>query len=65
MLHFRLAAESLLFHSCLTGFVSIHSARILPIYLVYWTAWVDRDGGMNFRHDIYGRDTWLNSLFGS
>lgn len=37
----------------------------VPIYLVYWTAWVDRDGRMNFRHDIYGRDTRLNGLFDS
>jgi murein L,D-transpeptidase YcbB/YkuD len=35
----------------------------VPIYLVYWTAWVNQDGSMNFRHDIYGRDTRLNSLF--
>ena len=37
----------------------------VPIYLVYWTAWVDQDGGMNFRHDIYGRDKRLNILFDS
>lgn len=35
----------------------------VPIYLVYWTAWVDEDGNMHFRHDIYGRDVRLNELF--
>jgi len=37
----------------------------VPIYLVYWTAWADEDSGINFRHDIYGRDNRLNSLFGN
>lgn len=35
----------------------------VPIFLVYWTAWVDEEGHMNFRRDIYGRDTNLYSLF--
>jgi murein L,D-transpeptidase YcbB/YkuD len=35
----------------------------VPIYLVYWTAWVDQDDKLNFRHDIYGRDAALNGSF--
>jgi len=34
-----------------------------PIYLIYWTAWVDEEGRINFRNDIYDRDTRLNALF--
>lgn len=37
----------------------------VPIYLVYWTAWVDQEGRINFRKDIYGRDSRLYELFGS
>ena len=31
----------------------------LPIHIMYWTAWVDRRGRVQFRKDIYGRDTPL------
>ncbi|MGB0749589.1 MAG: L,D-transpeptidase family protein [Magnetospiraceae bacterium] len=29
------------------------------IYLLYWTAFTDSDGGLRFRHDVYGRDVPL------
>jgi murein L,D-transpeptidase YcbB/YkuD len=28
--------------------------RTVPVYIGYFTAWVDRDGKLNFRDDIYG-----------
>ncbi len=31
----------------------------IKIYILYWTAWVDKDGIINFRDDIYGRDRQL------
>ncbi|WP_323846627.1 L,D-transpeptidase family protein [Microbulbifer magnicolonia] len=28
----------------------------IPVYIAYWTAWVDEEGLLQFRPDIYGRD---------
>jgi murein L,D-transpeptidase YcbB/YkuD len=28
----------------------------LPVHILYWTAWVEDDGTVHFRKDIYGRD---------
>jgi murein L,D-transpeptidase YcbB/YkuD len=31
-------------------------SRAVPVYVLYWTAFVDRDGQTQFRDDVYGRD---------
>lgn len=37
----------------------------IPVYIVYFTAWVDGNGQLNFRKDIYGHDAKLGkTLFG-
>jgi murein L,D-transpeptidase YcbB/YkuD len=38
--------------------------QTIPVYLVYFTAWVDNAGLLNFRKDIYGHDAKMtNKLF--
>jgi murein L,D-transpeptidase YcbB/YkuD len=34
----------------------VNLPQTVPVYLLYWTAWVDEDGLANFRNDIYQRD---------
>ncbi|WP_205511631.1 L,D-transpeptidase family protein [Longitalea arenae] len=34
----------------------------MPVYITYFTAWVDRQGDLNFREDIYKRDAQLANL---
>ncbi|MGY8869605.1 MAG: L,D-transpeptidase family protein [Pseudomonadales bacterium] len=39
---------------------NINFAEPVPLYVVYWTAWLDKEGTLHFRDDIYKRD--LNDL---
>ncbi len=34
----------------------VNLKRRVPVYFVYVTAWVTKDGTVNFRRDLYGRD---------
>lgn len=35
----------------------------LPVHVLYWTAFVDHGGELNFRPDVYGRDPVLEKAF--
>jgi murein L,D-transpeptidase YcbB/YkuD len=37
----------------------ISLTRPLPVYILYWTAFVEPDGSVQFRADVYGRDRRL------
>jgi murein L,D-transpeptidase YcbB/YkuD len=37
--------------------------RKIPVLLTYWTAWIDGQGYLNFRRDLYGQDAkWAAAL---
>ncbi len=38
---------------------TLHLAHPVPVYFLYWTAWADPDGTVEFRNDIYGLDAHL------
>jgi murein L,D-transpeptidase YcbB/YkuD len=38
---------------------TISLPRPLPVHILYWTAWADADGTVQFRKDIYGHDDEL------
>ena len=47
------------------GSPRIALARPLPVYILYWTAFADPDGTVQFRDDVYGRDRRLADLLAS
>ena len=38
--------------------IAIHNP--VPVHILYWTAWVDPDGTVQFRNDVYGHDQRLD-----
>lgn len=43
----------------------IELKQAVPVYILYWTAFVTQDGQMNFRDDAYGRDAPLLAALSS
>lgn len=41
--------------------VRIPLEKPIPIYLLYWTAWVEEDGTVHFRRDIYQRNSNISA----
>ena len=35
----------------------------VPVYIVYFTSWVDEDGRVHFRNDLYGHDQSLKNEY--
>lgn len=40
---------------------TIHLPEPVPVYILYFTAWVDNNGSVNFHKDIYGLDQVLQN----
>jgi murein L,D-transpeptidase YcbB/YkuD len=59
-----LAAEAQLHDLIAAGdTVSIPVQPQVPVYLLYLTAWVDDQGNLQFRNDVYGRNVSLRDRF--
>ena len=43
----------------------IRLPKPMPVHLLYMTVFTDKDGNVNFRNDIYGRDAILNKAMKS
>ena len=55
----RWTAESIRTAMNRAGEQTVRLPERIRIHLLYWTAWVDEDGTVHFREDIYGRDRRL------
>jgi len=51
-------------HLTKEDWVTLPENQRVPVFIVYFTSWVDKNGKLNFRKDIYGHDAELaNKLF--
>ncbi|AWF82943.1 murein L,D-transpeptidase [Microbulbifer sp. A4B17] len=41
----------------------VDMSQLVKVYITYWTAWVDGQGNLNFRPDIYGKDGLADNQF--
>lgn len=55
----RWTRESILSATRGRGQRTVHLPETIPVYLLYWTAWVDEEDILQFREDIYQRDQRL------
>lgn len=47
-------------------YVRLRGANEVPVFIGYFTSWVDKDGILNFRPDVYGHDKRMTErLFGT
>lgn len=44
---------------------TVRLTTAMPVHLLYWTAWADETGNIQFREDIYGRDKLLDQALQS
>ena len=46
--------------------IGIRISPTVPVYIAYFTAWVDTNGQLNFRNDLYNMDEKLSKeVFGN
>jgi L,D-transpeptidase YcbB len=43
---------------------TVQLERRVPVHILYWTAWVDESGTLQFRRDIYDRDRAVTRALG-
>ena len=37
-------------------YVRLRGKNEIPVFIGYFTSWVDQNGNLNFRKDVYGHD---------
>ncbi|MEM7426879.1 MAG: L,D-transpeptidase family protein [Pseudomonadota bacterium] len=42
----------------------VNLKKPIPVHITYLTAWVNKDGSVHFREDVYGRDKRLSAALG-